>query len=84
MNILLVDGTNVFLRNYAAVPSLDLNGNPNGGVYGTLLALRKTISLTKPDKIVISWDAPGGSRKRRSIVESYKLRKTPCKTQSKF
>jgi len=79
MSILIVDGNNLFIRNYSAVPSLDAHGSPNGGVYGTLLSLRKILSLFVPDKIIIAWDAPGGSKKRRAIVENYKNGRKPIR-----
>lgn len=84
MNILLIDGSNLFIRNYSAVPTLDMHGSPNGGVYGTLLSIRKIMSVVKPDKIIIAWDAPGGSKKRRAIVEDYKNGRKPIRLNRNF
>lgn len=52
--------------------------------YGTILGLRKLVSLTKPDKIIFAWDAPGGSKKRRAIIENYKDGRKPIKLNRKF
>jgi len=70
--ILLVDATNNFLRNYAVVPTLNLDGERNGGVYGTLTTLAHFCKVCSPDKIVICWDGAGGSQKRRKILKDYK------------
>lgn len=85
MNILLVDATNLFLRNYAAVPSLDVNGNPSGGIQGTLVSLRSIInSLKIIDKVVMVWDGSGGSKKRRAIVSEYKNGRKPVRLNRNF
>lgn len=77
-------GTNLFLRSYAAVPSLDMHGNPSGGITGTLLTLRKIVGLCSPDKIVFAWDGAGGSKRRRAIIENYKQGRRPVKLNRNF
>lgn len=72
MRVLLVDGTNSFLRNYAVVPSLDKHGNRNGGTYGMLTTLSFFCRVCKPDRMFVLWDGAGGSKKRRKIFEGYK------------
>ncbi len=85
MNILLIDGTNLFLRNYAAVPSLDSHGNPSGGIQGTLVSLRAIINNLKIiDKVVLIWDGTGGSKKRRAIVSEYKNGRKPVRLNRNF
>jgi DNA polymerase-1 len=84
MTILIVDANNLFIRSYSAVPSLDLHGSPNGGIVGTLLGLRKILSIISPDKIIFAWDAPGGSRKRRAIVEDYKNGRKPIRLNRNY
>jgi DNA polymerase-1 len=82
--ILLVDGNNFFIRQYAANPSLDINGNPNGGVVGFLLGLRKIMSITNCSKIVVAWDGEGGSKKRRTILKDYKSGRKPIKLNRNY
>jgi DNA polymerase-1 len=48
------------------------SGEPVGGVLGTLRTLNKQIRLIKPDLIIVCWDGPGGSKKRRLIEKTYK------------
>lgn len=84
MKVLIIDGTNNFLRNYAVVPTLTTNGEPNGGVYGFLNSLGFFIRLTQVDKVVVCWDGAGGSKKRRSIVKDYKEGRKPVRLNRNF
>jgi DNA polymerase-1 len=84
MRILIVDGTLNFKRNYAAVPTLDAHGNPNGGVYGFLNTLTSFMYKCKPDKIIVCWDGPGGSTKRRKLNPNYKKGRKPAKLNRNF
>ena len=65
--ILVIDQLNMFFRAYIVDPSLSENGQPIGGLKGTLKIMQKLLRETKPDKIIICWDGAGGSKKRRSI-----------------
>jgi len=84
MKILLVDGANNYIRNYAVVPTLTVHGEPNGGVIGFLRSLGMFVRITTPDKIVIVWDGPGGSKKRRAIVGEYKEGRKPIRLNRNF
>lgn len=70
--IVLCDATNQFLRNYAVRPTLDRNGERNGGVYGMLDSLRYFCRLLEPSRLILCWDGAGGSQKRRKILPEYK------------
>ena len=76
--LLIIDGQNMFIRNYVLSPAMDLNGNPIGGVAGFLKSLQKEIRETNPDQVIVCWEGPGGSAKRRSVNKNYKVgRKAP-------
>ena len=76
--LLIVDGQNMFIRNYVLSPAMDLNGNPIGGLAGFLKSLQKEIRETSPDKVIICWEGPGGSARRRAVNKQYKTgRKAP-------
>ena len=77
--LMIVDSLNLFIRNYVVSPVISTNGQPIGGVIGYLRSLQKCIREVKPDEIVIVWDGPGGSRKKKSIVENYKEGRKPIK-----
>lgn len=70
--ILIFDGTNTFLRNYAVSPEMDVNGTPIGGLVGTIKSVKFMIRETNPHKVFFVWDAEGGSMKRRGIFSEYK------------
>jgi 5'-3' exonuclease len=82
--ILLVDATNNFLRNYTVKPNLDAEGRPIGGVCGFLGSLSYFVRTLAPDKVIVVWDGPGGSRKRRAINENYKAGRKPAKLNRNF
>ena len=76
--LLIIDGQNMFIRNYVMSPQLDINGNPIGGLTGFLRSLQKEIRRAKPDRVVVAWEGPGGSQARRDKNKNYKLgRKAP-------
>ena len=70
--VLVIDGMNNFTRSYVVDPTLDSNGNPIGGLSGFLKILQKNIRETRPDKVVVCWEGPSGSLKRRSLNKNYK------------
>lgn len=71
-NIMLVDGTNTFIRCWAANPALDENGNHTGGVVGFLKSVGYGIKLLAPTRCIVVFDGIGGSFKRRQIFPEYK------------
>ncbi len=75
--ILLIDGLNLFLRNYAVNPSMNTNGDHCGGVLGTLRSLKCLVRDNKPSLVIIVWDGAGGSSKRRGIYAEYKAGRKP-------
>ena len=76
--LLIIDGQNMFIRNYVMSPQLDANGNPIGGLTGFLRSLQKEVRRAKPDRVVVAWEGPGGSQSRREKNKNYKLgRKAP-------
>ena len=77
--VLIIDALNMFLRAYIVDPSLSTNGEPIGGFKGSIKILQKLVRMTKPDGIVIVWDGPNGSRKRRSIDKNYKEGRKPIR-----
>ena len=77
--VLIVDALNMYFRAYIVDPSLSTNGQPIGGVMGFMKILQKQIRGTKPDRIVIAWDGPGGSRKRKQMDKNYKAGRKPIR-----
>jgi len=77
--VMIVDALNMYFRAYIVDPSLSTNGQPIGGLKGFLKILQKLSRDLKPDMVVICWDGPGGSRKRREIVKEYKQGRKPIR-----
>ena len=75
--VLLVDAMNLFIRNYAAVPSMDENGNHIGAMVGFMKSLGLAIRTFKPTRCVIVFDGKGGSQRRRKIFPQYKQNRKP-------
>ena len=64
--VMIVDALNMFLRAYIVDPSLSMNGDPIGGIKGSMKILQKMIRMIQPSQIVIA-GRPNGSRKRKQI-----------------
>ena len=77
--ILVIDFLNLFLRNYIVDPSLSSNGQPIGGLKGSIKSLQKLVRESKPSEVVICWDARGGSKKRKTIKKDYKAGRKPLR-----
>ena len=71
-DILVVDGTNNFIRCWTVVPTLSDNGDHVGGVSGFLSSLGYAIKLLRPTRVVVVFDGKGGSQRRRDIYPEYK------------
>jgi len=77
--IVIVDALNMYFRSYIVDPSLSTNGQPIGGTKGFLKILQKLVRETKPDQVVVAWDGPGGSRKRKAVNKNYKEGRKPLR-----
>lgn len=77
--VLVVDALNMFIRAYIVDPSLSTNGQPIGGIKGTIKIMQTLVRLTTPDEIVVVWDGPDGSNKRKSIDKNYKQGRAPLR-----
>jgi len=82
--IMIIDGLNLFLRNYIVVPQLSKEGHPIGGTTGFLKSLQKLTREIKPTKIIICWDGRGGSRKRKQKNKNYKEGRKPVRLNRNF
>ena len=74
---LIIDGHNTFIRNFVVNPTSDPNGNPIGGLLGTLRSVKWAIQEFKVTKVIFVWDGPGGAQRRRSIIGQYKSGRKP-------
>ena len=77
--VLLIDSLNLYLRAYIMDPSLTMQGEPCGGIKGSLKILQKLVRDSNPDEIIFIWDGPNGSKKRKSLNKDYKSGRKPIR-----
>jgi len=77
--VLIIDALNMYFRAYIVDPSLSNNGQPIGGMKGFLKIMQKLIRETSPDSVIIAWDGPGGSRKKKAMNKGYKEGRKPLR-----
>ncbi len=82
--VIIIDALNMFLRAYIVDPSLSTNGQPIGGIKGSIKILQKLVRMTQPDSIVVVWDGPDGSRKRKTMDKNYKAGRKPLRLNRAF
>lgn len=75
--VLIIDGLNMFIRNWVVVPMMNTNGDHIGGVIGFLRSLKLLIRENQPTRVIITWDGKGGSQKRRGVYAEYKAGRKP-------
>jgi len=82
--VLIIDALNAYLRAYIVNPSLSLNGQPIGGIKGFFMILQKLVRETSPAEVMVIWDGPDGSRKRKTMDKNYKAGRKPIKLNRAF
>lgn len=70
--VLIVDGLNMYIRIWAAVPALNEDGEHVGGVVGFLKSLGALIRQFDPTRCIVVFDGKGGSQRRRKVYNDYK------------
>lgn len=70
--ILLIDGTNFFIKHYFGNKSIDSFGILCGGLVGFLIGLKNLIAENNPDEILLIFDGANNSKRKRKVDESYK------------
>ncbi len=71
--LVIIDGKSVFYRGYYAMGNLSLSdGTPTGGVYGFAAIAMEIVKKLKPNKVVVAWDSPSSTAKRKAIYAEYK------------
>lgn len=83
LRILVIDGSNMFRRNFEANPAVSQNGHV-GGLVGTLNSIQKVCKELDPDKICLIWDGAGGSHRKRKINPGYKKGRKPAGRLNRF
>ena len=72
-SVLLIDGMNLFIRVFSAIPTTNEDGVHVGGIVGFLRSLAFNINMIRPTRTIIVFDGKGGSNRRRKIFPEYKM-----------
>jgi 5'-3' exonuclease len=70
--ILIIDGLNLFLRNFAVLSYINQSGVHIGGLGGFLRSLGYLINQNKPTSVYIVFDGVGSSINRKNLLPEYK------------
>ena len=71
-SVMLIDGMNLFIRVFSAIPTTNDDGIHIGGIVGFLRSLAFNINMIRPTRTIIVFDGKGGSNRRRKIFPEYK------------
>lgn len=82
--VLIIDGMNLYLRNFSVNGMLNDNGVPIGGVMGFLKSLALSIREINPTRVIVAFDGNGGSTRRRKILPSYKNNRKSGKRMTRW
>jgi 5'-3' exonuclease len=74
-HVILIDGMNMLIRNFAMVKALDPFGNHIGGLQGFLKSLGATIRLFNPTRVICVFDGKGSTVNRKNIDPNYKAQR---------
>ena len=83
-HVLLVDGLNNFIRAWSASPATNSDGDHIGGMLGFLQSVGLAIRTIRPTRVIIAFDGPGGSQRRRKMYSGYKEKRKPPKRPHRF
>jgi len=70
--VLLIDGLNLFFRNFAVLNYLNSEGTHIGGLSGFLRSLGFLINQFQPTSVYIIFDGPGSTVNRKNLLSEYK------------
>jgi DNA polymerase-1 len=70
--VLLIDGLNLFFRNFAILNLINSNGVHIGGLGGFLRSLGTLVKEIRPTSVYVVFDGPGSSASRKNMIPEYK------------
>jgi DNA polymerase-1 len=69
---LLIDGLNLFFRNFSAINAVNSNGVHVGGLGGFFRSLGALIRTVQPTQVYVIFDGMNSSHNRKNIIPEYK------------
>lgn len=70
--IMVIDGMNIFIRNFLVNESMNAKSEPIGGVVGFLRYMDMLLNKFAPSKMIVVWENGGGCPRRKSLYPGYK------------
>ena len=70
--VLLIDGLNLFFRNFAMMNAVNSEGVHIGGLGGFFRSLGAMIRKTDPTEVYVVFDGAGSSNNRKNLLPEYK------------
>lgn len=71
-HILIIDGMNLFIRNFVIVKAMTPEGHHIGGMYGFLRSLGALVRDFKPTRVLCVFEGKGSTINRKAINPEYK------------
>ena len=69
---MLIDGLNLFFRNFSVINAVNSNGAHIGGLGGFFRSLGALIRQIQPTQVIVVFDGIGSSNARKNIIPEYK------------
>ena len=69
---MLIDGLNLFFRNFSIINAVNSNGAHVGGLGGFFRSLGALTRQIQPTQIIVVFDGVGSSNNRKNIIPEYK------------
>lgn len=82
--VLLVDGLNLFFRNFSAINTITPNGAHIGGVGGFLNSLGRMIHNHRPTEVYVFFDGAESTNRKKRILPEYKKGRGTHRITNKF
>lgn len=70
--VMVIDGLNLFLRNFSMINFVNEDGVHIGGLGGFLKSLGTLINTVKPTSVYVTFDGRGSSTNRKNLIPEYK------------
>lgn len=67
--VLIIDGTNLFVRCFCAYPTINTDGHTIGGVFGFLESMFSFVKTYNINKVIVVFDGQGGSVRRKKCIK---------------
>ncbi len=77
--IYVIDGLNIFIRNFMVNETMNSKSEPIGGVVGFIKFLDFINTSYCPGQIFVVWEAGGGSPRRKALYPEYKANRAKIK-----